>query len=124
VSSARAVLFDDDCGFCTRSVRLFRSLDWLRRVEWVPRNDPATTVRFPQVSGERTTGEMVSIRPDGCVNGGYFAIRDILLRLPLTFLPALIMYIPGVPFVGVPAYRCVARNRHRFGGTTACAVKK
>ncbi|KKU85029.1 MAG: hypothetical protein UY12_C0013G0001, partial [Parcubacteria group bacterium GW2011_GWA2_47_8b] len=28
-------------------------------------------------SGERTTGEMVSVRPDGQVSGGYYAVRDI-----------------------------------------------
>lgn len=124
MSPARAVIFDDDCGFCTRSVKLFRALDWLGRFEWVPRNDPRTAGRFPQVTGERTTGEMVSVRSDGRVNGGYFAVRDILVRLPLTFAPALLLYVPGVPLVGVPAYRWVARNRHRFGGKAACVVKK
>ncbi len=123
-TAARAVIFDDDCGFCARSVNFFKSLDWLRKIEWVPRGDSATAARFPQVSGDRTTGEMVSIRSDGQVNGGYFAIRDILIRLPLTFLLALVMYIPGVPLAGVPVYRWIARNRHRFGGKTACAIKK
>lgn len=119
-----AVIFDDDCGFCTRSVNLFRSLDWLRRIEWVPRNGSGTASRFPQVSGERTTGEMVSIGPDGRVSGGYFAIRAILLRLPLMFLFGLVMYIPGASLAGVPVYRWVARNRHRFGGKATCAIKK
>lgn len=122
--SVRTVIFDDDCGFCTRSVKLFRGLDWLGRYEWLARSDRALPARFPQVSGERTTGEMVSVAPDGRARGGFYAVRDILAGLPLTFLPALFLYVPGVSLAGVPVYRWIARNRHRFGGAAACAAKK
>jgi predicted DCC family thiol-disulfide oxidoreductase YuxK len=123
VSVARTVIFDDDCGFCTRSVNLFRSLDWFKRFEWLPRHAGDASARFPQVSPDRTSGEMVAVCPDGRTKGGYYCVRDIMVRLPLTFVPALIMYVPGVPLIGVPVYRWIARNRHRFGGG-ACAVKK
>jgi predicted DCC family thiol-disulfide oxidoreductase YuxK len=124
VSAARTVIFDDDCGFCTRSVNFFRSLDWLRRYEWLARSDRALPARYPRMAADRTAGEMVSVRPDGGTLGGFYAVRDILLGLPLTFLPALFMYVPGVPLAGVPVYRWIAKNRHRFGGTATCAVKK
>lgn len=66
---------------------------------------------------------MVSIRPDGKIYGGFFAVRDVLLHLPLTFLPALFLYIPGASLIGVPVYRWIAKNRHRFSTPdTACPM--
>lgn len=58
---------------------------------------------------------MLSIRPDGKVYGGFFSVRDVMRFLPLTALPALLLYIPGVSLIGEPAYRWIAKNRHRFG---------
>ena len=59
---------------------------------------------------------MVSIRQDGKAYGGFFAVRDIMVHLPLTFVPALIMYVPGISLLGVPVYTWIARNRQHFGG--------
>lgn len=119
---SRTVLFDGDCGFCRRSIRLGKSLDWLGKIEWRARLEPGTKERFPQLSDEETQNRMVSIRPDGKSYGGFYAVRDIWLRLPLTFLPALILYIPGVHLLGEPAYKWIAENRHRFGGSESCPV--
>ena len=71
---------------------------------------------FPQLSGEETQRRMVSIRKDGKAYGGFFAVRDILIRLPLTFVPALLLYLPGMSRLGVPVYAWIARNRHRLAG--------
>ena len=114
--ASRTVIFDGDCGFCRRAITWGTRLDWLRRVEWRARLEPGLAERFPQLSGEETQGRMVSIRKDGKTYGGFFAVRDILIHLPLTWLPALFLYVPGVSRLGVPAYAWIARNRHRFGG--------
>ncbi len=120
---SRTVIFDGDCGFCQRSIRLGKKLDWFKKIEWLARLGGDTKERFPQLSAEETQNRMVSIRPDGKTYGGFFAVRDIARHLPLTFLPALFLYIPGISFLGVPAYRWIAQNRHRFGGKTgeSCA---
>ena len=121
----RTVIFDGDCAFCLRSIALGRRLDWWRRMEWRARLEPGVRERFPQLSQEETQRRMVSIRPDGRTYGGFFAIRDIMLHLPLTLLPALLLYLPGMSCIGVPCYRWIASNRHRFGGAReeACSVK-
>jgi predicted DCC family thiol-disulfide oxidoreductase YuxK len=120
---SRTVIFDGDCGFCRRSIQLGRRLDWLGKVEWLARLSNGVKDRFPQVKDEETQNRMVSIRPDGKTYGGFYAVRDIARHLPLTFLPALFLYIPGVSFLGVPVYGWVARNRHHFGGRSgeSCA---
>ena len=114
-SYSRTVIFDGDCGFCQRSVTWGKRLDWLRRMEWRARLEPGLQETFPQLSGEETQRRMVSIRKDGKTYGGFFAVRDVMVRLPLTFVPALILYVPGMSLLGVPVYAWIANNRHRFG---------
>ncbi len=79
------------------------------------------TSEFPQVSSQETQNRIVSIRPNGKTYGGFYAMRDIMLRLPACFLPALLMYLPGVSWIGEPVYQWISRNRHRFAG---CAIKE
>ena len=120
----RTVIFDGDCAFCLRSIALGRRLDWWGCLEWWARLEPGVRERFPQLSQEETQRRMVSIRPDGRTYGGFFAVRDIMLHLPLTLLPALLLYLPGMARIGVPCYRWIASNRYRFGGEReeACGI--
>lgn len=122
----RTVIFDGACGFCLRSIRIGKRLDWRHRIEWRARLEPGMNERFPQLSQEETQRRMVSIRADGRTYGGFYAVRDILLRLPLTMLPALLLYLPGMSVIGVPLYRWIAANRHRFGGAReeACSIPR
>ena len=113
---ARVVIFDGDCAFCQRSIRLGRRLDWLSRIEWLARLSPGVQDRFPSLKANETQNRMVSIQPDGRMHGGFYAVRDIALQLPLTCLFALLLYIPGVHWLGEPAYRWIAKNRHYLGG--------
>ena len=120
---ARTVIFDGDCGFCLRSIRIGKALDWCKKIEWRARLEPGLEKEFPQVTGAETQNRMVSIRQDGKTYGGFYAVRDILAHCPLTFLPALLLYFPGVSLVGVPVYKWIAANRHTFGGGGACKLK-
>ncbi len=120
--SSRTLIYDGDCGFCLCWVNLGRKLDWLRKVEWLPRLDPSVPKRFPQTNPEQTKKRMVSVRPDGKTYEGFYALRDLMLRFPLVSILGVFFYIPGAARVGVPAYDWVARNRSRFKGTR-CAVK-
>lgn len=117
------MVFDGECGFCVRSIRLGRSLDWLGRIEWVPRADSALRARYPLLNEADSANRMLSIRPDGTVLGGFRAVRDIGLQCPLTFLPCLILYLPGADRLGDPLYRWIARNRHRLG-SASCSLKE
>ncbi len=123
--AARTVIFDGECGFCRRWIRLGKKLDWFKKIDWRARLDPDTPSEFPQVSKEESLNRIVSIRPDGKTYGGFRAMRDIMLRLPVSFLPALFLYLPGAAWVGEPVYQWVSKNRHRFGGshTKSCGIK-
>ena len=113
----RTVIFDGACGFCLRSIRIGKRLDWRHRIEWRARLEPGVNERFPQLSQEETQRRIVSIRADGKIYGGFYAVRDILLQLPLTILPAALLYLPVMSVGGGPLYRWIAANRHRFPGS-------
>ena len=110
----RIVVYDGDCGFCKTTVCWMKSLDWLGRLEWRPRLEPGLSERFPALQTFDTKKEMVSLRPDGKAEGGFYALREVWIQLPLTFIPAVLFYIPGAAVIGVPVYDWVARNRFRF----------
>lgn len=119
---SRTVIFDGDCGFCQRGMKLGKRLDWFGRMNWRARLEPGVQEAFPQLSQAETQQRMVTIRPDGKTCGGFYAVRDIMIHMPLTWLPALFLYIPGVSLLGVPAYAWIAKNRFRFGGNSACQL--
>ena len=122
---SRTVVFDGECGFCQRSIRLGRELDWLHRIDWRPRLEPGLKEKFPKLNDQDTQNRMISMHPNGTLRGGFYAIRDIALHFPLTFLPALFLFIPGVSLLGVPVYAWISKNRHRFAGKTdeSCALR-
>lgn len=117
------VIYDGECGFCTRSVRIGRSLDWFKTFLWRSRWEPDIQKEFPQVPFDQTLRQMVCVKSDGKVLSGFYCVRYIWLHLPFAFLLALLFYIPGVSFVGVPVYQWVAKNRHLFGGKENCEWK-
>ena len=54
----------------------------------------------------------------GAVFRGYFAFKEILRRLPLTWPLLLLFHLPGADAIGPRVYAWVARNRRRLGCTT------
>jgi len=50
---------------------------------------------------------------------GFPAVRRALLQTPLGFLPALLLYVPGISHLARAQYDRIARNRARSG---ACSV--
>lgn len=107
----RIVVFDGDCGFCRDAVRLGRALDWLGRIEWRARTDPRLRGECPRITSEETRREMISIAPDGGTLGGFYAVRDVAILLPLTVLPGLLLFLPGAAALGVRAYAWIAGRR-------------
>jgi predicted DCC family thiol-disulfide oxidoreductase YuxK len=117
------VVFDGGCSFCRRQERRIRRLDWFRRFDAVP-YDAAVEV-WPEVA-RGTLGDGLRVRfPDGSVTVGIDAVRSIAVRLPLTALPALRLWVRPVRAVGAAAYGFVARHRRRDQGDddgSSCAV--
>ena len=112
--NASTFIYDADCGMCASTVRLLRRLDWRDRISWVSAQSLDTPP--PGLSWEDLERSGYLKTPAGELHEGFFAIRGLLLRLPMAAPIGALMLIPGIDRIGVPAYRCVAHNRYRLSG--------
>ena len=107
---ATVVLYDGACSRCARSRRWVTLLDWLRRLSWIDfhRSD-RDTFTLP-VTADSLSQQMHLATPDGQLLTGFFAWRYLLSRLPLSFLPATLLYLPPVNLLGLAIYQWFARK--------------
>ncbi|WP_446665945.1 thiol-disulfide oxidoreductase DCC family protein [Flexivirga sp. B27] len=114
------LLYDADCGFCTKAagfvprLRLRVDVDSLQSVDLAALG----------VSEERAFEEMPFVDADGTVVYGHEAVAAALRTgpAPARMLGRLLAF-PAAGVVARPAYRWVARHRHQLpGGTPACAL--
>jgi len=103
------VVYDGGCGFCTVFKRWMERLDWLDRFDWVDLHD-ADYSQLPVAEEECV--EAMQVVDHGTVYSGYDATRHILRSIPLLVPVAVVMHLPGVPFIGRRVYHWVATQRH------------
>ena len=110
------VLYDGFCPLCRKSVRLLRSLDWLNVLTFASARDTDQLRKLHvTVEPKRLLEEMHLLTPDGeHVYHGFRAFRWMAWRLPLLWVLAPFLYLPGMETVGQRAYLWVARNRFRL----------
>lgn len=112
MTTATTILYDGKCALCRRTVRTLRPLDWLHRLNFADARDPSNIPPTnPPLDPERLMEEMHAVTPAGRVYHGFGAFRCIAWKLPLLWLIAPFLYIPGVPALGQRLYLWVARNR-------------
>jgi predicted DCC family thiol-disulfide oxidoreductase YuxK len=114
------LLFDGDCGFCTRSA------GWLSRlgigaevIAW-----QLADIEQYGISAEQAMTAVQWVGVDGTVRHGHEAIAAASSQggFALRVLGKL-MVLPGINAVSALTYRLVARYRYRLpGGTHACAA--
>jgi len=127
-----SIIFDGDCGFCTRSVRFGQRLDWLKTLRWLPRfSEEAGKLGVPLEASERA----IQMVQGSKVYAGWRALKRMAIRFPLFWMvcAALIWLTPWSALVilaglsplanviGDPVYAWIARNRMRISGST-CAL--
>ena len=107
------VLYDGDCAFCRRSIRILGSLDWFGRLAFQNARD---TEHLPAVSvpldPQKLIEEMHVVPPGrDRAYAGFSAFRWMAWRMPPTMLLAPFLYLPGALGLGNRLSRWVARNR-------------
>ncbi|MGP4015582.1 thiol-disulfide oxidoreductase DCC family protein [Saccharopolyspora sp. 5N708] len=114
------LIYDGDCGFCTRSVRLAERLPVRMRIlAW----QEADLASF-RTTEDRARHEVLWIARSGRVFGGAAAVAELLrnCRMPWPVLGWL-MSAPVLRLLAEWAYRLVAANRFRLpGATPACQL--
>jgi predicted DCC family thiol-disulfide oxidoreductase YuxK len=116
-----ALVYDGDCGFCTRSAGLARRIlpPDVAVVTW-----QATDLAALGASEERARREVLWAPRSGPVDGGARAVAQALRTAGGAWaLLGLLLLLPPVSWVAAVVYRVVAANRMRLpGGTAACAL--
>jgi predicted DCC family thiol-disulfide oxidoreductase YuxK len=110
------VIYDGQCGFCIRSLRICRALDVRRVLRFHDANARGEVdARFPELAGADFDNAMFVVTASRRVFRGFFAFRRIARAVPLMWPLLGLLYLPGSSWFGPKAYAWVARNRRRFG---------
>ena len=121
-----ALLFDGDCPMCTFQMRTIELLDWWKKVELVPINDPRSTAIAPNVTREDLLEAIYCVTPGGDIYRGARAFRFLGFRIPALIPLGVVLWIPGVIQVAEIVYKFVADHRlffsKFFGCKQACAI--
>lgn len=110
------VLYDGACPLCQKSIRILKAIDWLKQLTFHDARDVANLPKAEvPLDPKRLIEEMHVLTPDRKhAYAGFKAFRWMAWRIPLTFLSAPFLYIPGVPWLGNKVYLWVAKNRFRL----------
>jgi predicted DCC family thiol-disulfide oxidoreductase YuxK len=109
------VVFDGDCGFCTRGRDLLVRLDRHSRVRTVPFQRPGVP-GSTGLSSEQLAGSVWWLGADGRRAHSAEAVNAALSAALGTRLPLAVYRLPGVRQAQEAVYRLVAANRHRLPG--------
>jgi predicted DCC family thiol-disulfide oxidoreductase YuxK len=90
-------------------------LDGWRRLSFVDleRESRPAKELVPGASIEAMREQMTVVTPDGRALRGFFAFRELSLRLPIFSLLVPVMVAPGAEWIGTRVYAWVARRRAR-----------
>jgi predicted DCC family thiol-disulfide oxidoreductase YuxK len=111
------VVYDGDCGVCSRFVARLARWDTNQQFEIVPSQAPSVRTRFPWISDDAYRRSVQLIRlADGQTWEGAAAIRVITRHAPAVRWTSWLFALPGAEW----AYRWFARNRYRIGSAPSC----
>lgn len=122
-SKAVNIIYDGDCGFCVRSLKVLSALDVRGLLRFHKSQNPETFVQFPALRGADVADAMYAVVAGELPQRGFFAFRRVMWSSPLLWLLLLLFYFPGASIVGPRLYAWVARNRKLFGcESNPCAL--
>ena len=107
------VLFDGACPKCRASMAFLKAADPDRLVEPIDLTEVDVSAVHPSLSKEACLRSMHLVRPDGRVLAGYDAVFALARLLPMTWLPSVVGWIPGVAPIGRRLYNGIASTRSR-----------
>jgi predicted DCC family thiol-disulfide oxidoreductase YuxK len=110
------IVYDGQCAFCVRALRIARALDVRGVCRFHDATDrTAVEELFPALRGADLDAAMYAVADGGRTYRGFFAFRRLVWCSPLMWPLLLLFYFPGANSVGPRLYGWVARNRSNFG---------
>lgn len=108
---SHALVWDDSCSFCGRTIRWLQRLDWLHVIRLVPSSDAAARDALNISQADSDEAIQLVAGTDGSRVSGFAAVQRVLEVLPLSFLWASLLRLPPVMALGSHVYRRVAAGR-------------
>ena len=113
------VIYDGQCGFCVRALKVCRALDVRGALRFHDANARTQVYSaFPELLDADFDNAMFAVAPDRSVTRGFFAFRRAVWESPLMWPLLPLFYFPGTGRIGPKVYAWVATNRRRFGCDT------
>jgi predicted DCC family thiol-disulfide oxidoreductase YuxK len=117
LSDADVVIYDGHCNFCRAQVNNLRRLDvGGGRLAFISLHDPRVTDWYPDLTHQQMMDQMYVVDNKGRRYGGADAVRYLSRRLPLLWLAAPILHLPGTANLWRWLYRQVAKRRYKLAG--------
>ncbi len=114
------LIFDDGCGFCSRSVHLLLRLDWFKTITPVPLSAAGDLLARNSIPLEAMMNAMHLVTRDGRVFAGVEAVRMFGTRIPLLFPLALAMRLGFVMRLTKWVYKKISGNRYAITRMLKC----
>lgn len=111
------IVYDGQCPFCLKQIERIKLRDAHGLFEYVPRQDPSLTDRFPPLAEQDFNTGMRLVQPDGRIHVGADAVYQIARQLPGWQSIAWLYRVPILHGLARLTYRWIAANRQRLGQT-------
>ena len=105
------IVYDSDCGVCTKTVILLEKLDVFNRLAFVT-NIENSDARFDD---SRLNKEMGLAEEDGSILYGADAFEVVFHKVPIFWPIAIFLKIPSMIYFSRFIYKKFAANRYQFG---------
>lgn len=114
---ADVVIYDGNCNFCISQVKNLRRLDCCGgRLSFLSLHDPRVSERYPDLTHDQLMAEMYIVDQKQQRHGGGDAVRYLSRRLPLLWIAAPILHLPGTANLWRYLYNQVAKRRYKLAG--------
>jgi predicted DCC family thiol-disulfide oxidoreductase YuxK len=115
------VVFDGDCGFCTASVGMLKTMDLFGRLTFVNYQTVSdlSTVHA-DLTKDKAHSQLHLVDANGDLYPGFFAFRRMSWLLPMLYPAIALLYFPGANIVGPWVYALIAKNRYLFHFNKKC----
>lgn len=111
------VIFDGECNFCRSQVKKLRWLDRIGpRLSFISLHDPRVSERYADLTYEQLMEQMYVVDAQDRRHGGADAVKYLSRRLPLLWVAAPILHLPGTASLWRWMYRQVAKRRYKLAG--------
>ncbi len=118
------VIYDGNCGICTRLVRRLRRLDTRGRLEIIPSQTAGVHARFPWIPPNAYDESLQLVRKlDGRTWQGAAAVERIIDTLRAGWAVSWVFSIPFARPLAERLYRWVADHRDKLGCGEHCQLQ-